>query len=81
MRMPSVGRLFLMQLATYSSFVIFVGLWGGPYLTHVYGYGLTERGNLLLFPALTQIVGSFSGGRPTGCSAATSSPVLRSAPS
>jgi MFS family permease len=57
MRIPSVGRLFLMQMATYSSFVIFVGLWGGPYLTHVYGYGLTERGALLLVPAVTQIVG------------------------
>jgi predicted MFS family arabinose efflux permease len=57
MRIPSVGRLFLMQMATYSSFVIFVGLWGGPYLTHVYGYGLTERGGLLLVPALAQILG------------------------
>ena len=25
-----------------------VGLWGGPYLTHIYGYSLTERGNMLL---------------------------------
>ena len=57
MRIPSVGRLFLMQMATYSSFVLFAGLWGGPYLTHVYGYGLTERGNLLLVPAIAQILG------------------------
>jgi MFS family permease len=57
MRIPSVGRLFVMQMATYSSFVIFVGLWGGPYLTHVYGYGLTERGGLLLVPAVAQILG------------------------
>jgi MFS family permease len=59
MRTPSVGRLFLMQMATYSSFVIFAGLWGGPYLTHVYGYGLTERGTLLLVPATAQIIGLF----------------------
>jgi MFS family permease len=59
MRTPSVGRLFLMQMATYSSFVIFVGLWGGPYLSHVYGYGLTERGTLLLVPAIAQIIGLF----------------------
>jgi len=59
MRTPSVGRLFLMQMATYSSFVIFAGLWGGPYLTHVYGYSLTERGNLLLLPAIAQIIGLF----------------------
>src|SRR5438270_369078 len=57
MRIPSVGRLFLMQMATYSSFVLFAGLWGGPYLTHVYGYGLTGRGNLLLVPAIAQILG------------------------
>ena len=57
MRIPSVGRLFLMQMATYSSFVIFAGLWGGPYLSHVYGYGLTERGVLLLVPAVAQILG------------------------
>ena len=57
MRVDSVGRLFLMQMATYSSFLLFVGLWGGPYLSHVYGYDLTERGNLLLVPAIAQILG------------------------
>jgi MFS family permease len=30
MRVPSVGRLFLMQTVTYSSFGIFAGLWVGP---------------------------------------------------
>jgi MFS family permease len=57
MRVPSVGRLFLMQTATYSSFGIFAGLWGGPYLSDAYGYGLTERGSLLLIAAVAQIVG------------------------
>src|SRR5262249_1142364 len=57
MRIPSVGRLFLMQMATYSSFVIFAGLWGGPYLTHAYGYDLKARGALLLMPAVAQILG------------------------
>src|SRR3978361_1254357 len=56
-RIPSVGRLFLMQMATYSSFVIFVGLWGGPYLAHVYGYDLPARGGLLLVPGLAQVLG------------------------
>jgi len=56
-RIPSVGRLFLMQMATYSSFVLFVGLWGGPYLAHVYGYDLPARGGLLLVPALAQVLG------------------------
>ena len=57
MRIPSVGRLFLMQMSTYSSFALFVGLWGGPYLSHVYGYGLTGRGNLLLVAAIAQVLG------------------------
>jgi MFS family permease len=57
MRIPSVGRLFLMQMATYSSFVLFAGLWGGPYLAHVYGLDLTTRGSLLLIPAITQMLG------------------------
>ncbi|MBX6426642.1 MAG: MFS transporter [Variibacter sp.] len=56
-RTPSVTRLFLMQLATYSSFALVVGLWGGPYLTHVYGYGLVERGDLLFLAAAGQVVG------------------------
>ena len=48
MRTPSVGRLFVMHLVVYSSFGLIVGLWGGPYLAHIYGYGLEERG---VFPA------------------------------
>jgi MFS family permease len=56
-RTPSVGRLFTMNLVIYSSFALIVGLWGGPYLTHIYGYGLEERGNILLVPVLTQMVG------------------------
>ncbi len=54
---PSVGLLFLMSLTSYSGFVLIVGLWGGPYLTHIYGFSLTERGNLLLLPAVTQVIG------------------------
>jgi MFS family permease len=46
-----------MNIVCYSSYVLIVGLWGGPYLAHVYGLGLTARGDLLLIPALTQIVG------------------------
>ena len=56
-RPPSFLPLFAMHALCYSSYVLIVGLWGGPYLAHVYGYGLTARGDLLLIPALTQIVG------------------------
>ena len=57
-RTPSVGRLFLMNLVVYSSFAMIVGLWGGPYLTHIYGYTLEERGSLLLIPVVAQIIGA-----------------------
>jgi hypothetical protein len=53
LRTPSMGRLFVMNLAAYSTFGLIVGLWGGPYLTHIYGYGLEERGVFLLVAVLT----------------------------
>jgi MFS family permease len=55
MRTRSFWPLFAIHLVTYSSFVIVVGLWGGPYLTHVYGYSLTERGNMLLVAVVSQV--------------------------
>lgn len=58
MRTPSFWPVFAMHFITYSSFVIVVGLWGGPYLTHIYGYSLTERGNMLLVAVVAQVVGA-----------------------
>jgi MFS family permease len=58
-RTPSIGRIFLVQLTSYPSFVLVVGLWGGPYLTHVYGYDLIARGDVLFISAVAQILGSF----------------------
>lgn len=58
-RVPSFWPVFLLQLTAYSSFVLVVGLWGGPYLTHVYGYSLTGRGNMLLVAVVAQVIGSF----------------------
>jgi predicted MFS family arabinose efflux permease len=57
-RVPSFWPVFAMQCAGYSSFVIVIGLWGGPYLTHIYGFSLTERGNMLFVAVMAQIVGS-----------------------
>jgi len=57
-RTPSIGRIFLVLLASYPSFLLIVGLWGGPYLTHIYGYDLKGRGELLFIPALAQVFGS-----------------------
>jgi MFS family permease len=56
-RMRGFWPIFLMQCVAYSSYVIIVGLWGGPYLTHVYGYDLVTRGELLMLPAISQIIG------------------------
>ena len=49
----------MIQLASYPSYILVVGLWGGPYLTHIYGYDLKGRGDILFVAALAQIVGSF----------------------
>jgi MFS family permease len=57
-RTPSIGRLFALQLTNYPSYLMVVGLWGGPYLTHVYGFDLKGRGDILFVPALAQVVGS-----------------------
>lgn len=57
-RTPSIGRLFALQLTNYPSYLLIVGLWGGPYLTHVYGFDLKGRGDLLFIPALAQVFGS-----------------------
>ena len=56
-RMPSFVPVFLMNFMSYSSYVLIVGLWGGPFLSDVYGYGLTARGDLLMLPAISHIVG------------------------
>ena len=56
-RMPSFLPVFLMNVVAYSSYVLIVGLWGGPFLSDVYGYGLTARGDLLMLPAISHIIG------------------------
>ncbi len=58
-RTPSFWSVFALQLTGYSSFVLVVGLWGGPYLTHIYGFSLTDRGNMLLVAVIAQVIGSF----------------------
>jgi predicted MFS family arabinose efflux permease len=74
MRTPSFWPVFAMHFITYSSFVIVVGLWGGPYLTHIYGYSLTERGNMLLVAVVAQVIGALLWGpRATAGSGATRS--------
>jgi len=59
MRTPSIGRLFLAAVASTPTFLLVVGLWGGPYLSHVYGFDLAGRGEILFIPALAQAAGAF----------------------
>jgi MFS family permease len=56
LRTPSVGRVFVMNLVAFSSISLIVALWGGPYLAHVYGMDLKERGTLLLLPVVGQML-------------------------
>lgn len=58
-RVRSFWPLFAVQFINYSTFVIVVGLWGGPYLTHIYGFSLTERGNMLLVAVVAQVIAAF----------------------
>ncbi len=61
-RTPSVWRLYFMQFAGYSSFALLIGLWGGPYLTHIYGFDLAARGDLLFIGVVGMAVGSIAWG-------------------
>ena len=61
-RVRSFWPVFAMQFAGYSTFVTMFGLWIGPYLAHVYGYSLEQRGNVLLLLAVTHLVASASWG-------------------
>lgn len=62
MRTRGVWRLFAMNFAGMSSFALIAGLWGGPYLTHVYGYDLRGRGDVLLVTGLAQVLGMLAWG-------------------
>ncbi len=58
-RVASFWPVFLMQAATYSAVAAIIGLWGGPWLTHVYGMDLAGRGQVLSFMVAVQIAGLF----------------------
>jgi MFS family permease len=80
-RTPSVVPIFFLHLVTHSSFVLVVGLWGGPYLTHIYGYDLTDRGNMLFAAALAQVAAAFVWGPTDRLFRAYKMPVLLGAAS
>ncbi len=55
------GPFWILATWSFFSFCIFFsfgGLWGGPYLMHIYGFSKTEAGNILGMLALAMVVGS-----------------------
>jgi MFS family permease len=58
-RVPGFWGVFLMQATTYSAFATIVGLWGGPWLSQVFGMSLDERGRALFAMVLAQVIGLF----------------------
>ncbi len=61
-RTPSFWPIFAMFLTNYAVVITILGLWGGPYLAHVYGYDLDRRGFYLLLLALSSMGAAFCWG-------------------
>lgn len=58
-RTPSFWPIFVMFVSNYAVLITTLGLWGGPYLAHVYGYDLETRGFFLLVLAFSSMVSVF----------------------
>jgi MFS family permease len=61
-RTPSFWPIFAMFCTNYAVVITILGLWGGPYLAHVYGYDLETRGFFLLVLALSSMSAAFGWG-------------------
>ncbi len=58
-RIPSFWPIFAMFLTNYAVVITILGLWGGPYLAHVYGHEIETRGFYLLLLALASTIAAF----------------------
>jgi MFS family permease len=61
-RTPAFWPIFAMFLTNYAVVITILGLWGGPYLAHVYGYDLETRGYYLLVLAVSSMTAAFGWG-------------------
>jgi MFS family permease len=61
-RVRSFVPVFVLQFASYATFLTVFGLWAGPYLAHVYGYDLDRRGEALLLLAIVHVIASAAWG-------------------
>ncbi len=59
MRIPSFWPIFALHITNYAVLISILGLWGGPYLAHVYGQNLETRGFYLFVLALSSVVSVF----------------------
>jgi MFS family permease len=75
-RTPSFWPIFAMFLTNYAVVITILGLWGGPYLAHVYGYDLETRGFYLLVLALSSMSAAFAWGAADRIFGSYRTPVL-----
>jgi MFS family permease len=61
-RTPSVLNMFAMHFSGYAILATMLGLWGGPYLAHVYGYDVGRRGEFLFVLAIANVLANFGWG-------------------
>ncbi|MEZ5850570.1 MAG: MFS transporter [Hyphomicrobiaceae bacterium] len=57
LRLPGLWRALALQTMAYSVLATIMGLWAGPYLHDVHGFGPVERGNALILMATAQTLG------------------------
>lgn len=55
---PAFWSLAVWFFSTYGIFTAFAGLWGGPFLLHVYGITKNQAGGILSLVAVGMIIGS-----------------------
>ena len=53
---PDFWALFWMQFCSYAVVAVILGLWGGPFLSHVYGASVEEQGLAMTLVALAYIL-------------------------
>jgi MFS family permease len=75
-RTPSFWPIFAMFLTNYAVVITILGLWGGPYLAHVYGYDLETRGYYLMVLALASMSAVFGWGAADRLFGSYRTPVL-----
>jgi len=56
-RDPRTPGIFGMNFTVYAVGITILGLWGGPYLTHVHGLSKVQGGNVLMAMGIANVIG------------------------